>query len=64
MNAKSYAEIDATAEAGIKLAAERIGAKANDVRDYYLAGGEWDATTAEELADEIARCWAEQAATK
>lgn len=60
MKANNYGEITTEAERGIRLAAERLGAKVGDVRGYYLAGGEWDARTAEELADLIAECWTEQ----
>ena len=59
MRANSYAEITARAEAGIVSAAERLRAKPADVRGFYLAGGEWDAETSEELTEEIVRCWRE-----
>lgn len=64
MRADSYSEICEVAAVAIKAAAEKIGAKPNDVAGYYVAGGEWDATTAEELTDEIVRCWMEQAAAQ
>ena len=59
MKANSYAEIGDTAERGIRIAAERLGANVNDVRGYYVAGGEWEAETAEQLAELIVACWNE-----
>ena len=60
MNAKCYSEINASAEAGIQSAARELGTDVNDLRGYYLDGGDWDAETADELAELIVTCWREQ----
>lgn len=51
----------ATALEGCRIAAERLGVTKDDAYSHFVAGGEWDAATADELADLIVESWEEMA---
>lgn len=46
-----------TIDEACRLAAERLGARQDAVHSHFVAGGDWDAATADELADLIVESW-------
>jgi hypothetical protein len=60
MKANSHSEITGLQRMAIRCAAERVGATENDMAAYFLAGGEWDATSGLELEELLVECWNEQ----
>jgi hypothetical protein len=53
---------DVAVQRAIEVAVAETGARRGDVEGFYMAGGDWDAETSEELADLIVTCWREQEA--
>ncbi len=62
--ANSYAEITGLQRWAIRAAAEKVGASEQDMADYFLAGGEWDAVGGVDLEELLAECWSEQKADR
>ncbi len=57
MRANSYAEITGLQTMAIRCAAERVGASQQDMEAYFIAGGEWNASTGLDLENLLVECW-------
>lgn len=58
--AHDYNSITGLQRWSIKAAAERVGAKENDMAGFFLAGGEWDCKGGAELEERLVEAWKEQ----